>query len=67
MQAVKKVARSGSLIVEEIFGNKSKKTETDPAEVAYESAFNGKIDFASNYRQRILCNVIKDRATEKGL
>ena len=58
MQAVKKVARSGSLIVEEIFGNKSKKTETDPAEVAYESAFNGKIDFASNYRWRILCNFI---------
>jgi len=41
MQAVKKVARSGSLIVEELFGNKSKKTETDPAEIAYESAFNG--------------------------
>ena len=47
MQAVKKVARSGSLIVEEIFGNKSKKTETDPAEVAYESAFNGKMDISS--------------------
>ena len=44
MQGVKKLARSGSLIVEELFGIKtSNKQELDPAEVAYASAFNGKL------------------------
>ena len=42
MLGVKKLARSGSLIVEELFGIKSsKQQELDPAEVAYASAFNG--------------------------
>ena len=45
MQGVKKLARSGSLIVEELFGIKSSiKQELDPAEVAYAGAFNGKLE-----------------------
>ena len=42
---MKKLARSGSLIVEELFGIKSSiKQELDPAEVAYAGAFNGKLE-----------------------
>merc|ERR1712012_1544933 len=41
MQGVRKIARSGSLIVEELFGGKNKRVEVDPAEVEYESGFNG--------------------------
>ena len=42
MQGVRKIARSGSLIVEELFGGKNKRVEVDPAEVEYESGFNGR-------------------------
>ena len=39
---MKKLARSGSLIVEELFGIKTtNKPELEAAEVVYESAFNG--------------------------
>ena len=49
MLGVKKLARSGSLIVEELFGIKSSnKQELDPAEVAYASAFNGKLGYLSD-------------------
>ena len=42
MLGVKKLARSGSLIVEELFGIKTtNKPELEAAEVVYESAFNG--------------------------
>ena len=41
MQGVKKFARSGSLIVEELFGNKHKRNDVDPAEIEYENGFNG--------------------------
>ena len=44
MQGVKKLARSGSLIVEELFGNKTKRMELEPAEVEYEAGFNGETD-----------------------
>ena len=45
MQGVMKLARSGSLLVEEIFGGRrrSHQAEVDPAEITYESGFNGKI------------------------
>lgn len=42
MDGVRKMVRSGSLIVEELFGNKAaKRTETEPAEIEYESGFSG--------------------------
>ena len=42
MDGVRKMVRSGSLIVEELFGNKTaRRTETEPAEVEYESGFSG--------------------------
>ena len=45
MQGVMKLARSGSLLVEEIFGGRrrSHQAEVDPAEITYESGFNGEI------------------------
>ena len=43
MEGVRKMVRSGSLIVEELFGNNkaAKRTETEPAEIEYESGFSG--------------------------
>ena len=44
MEGVRKMVRSGSIIVEELFGNKtSKRVETEPAEIEYESGFSGEI------------------------
>ena len=43
MEGVRKMVRSGSIIVEELFGNKTaRRTEIEPAEVEYESGFSGK-------------------------
>ena len=39
MDGVRRMVRSGSLIVEELFGNK--RTETEPAEMEWESRFSG--------------------------
>ena len=42
MDGVRKMVRSGSLRVEELFGNKAaRRTETEPAEIEYESGFSG--------------------------
>ena len=44
MDGVRKMVRSGSIIVEELFGNKAaKKTEIEPAEIEYESGFSGEL------------------------
>ena len=50
MDGVRKMARSGSLIVEELFGNKAaKRTETEPAEIEYESGFSGEFVLHKEY------------------
>ena len=44
MDGMRKIVRSGSIIVEELFGNKAaKKAETEPAEIEYESGFSGEL------------------------
>ena len=55
MQGVKKFARSGSLIVEELFGNKHKRNDVDPAEIEYENGFNG-----SFFSLKICCQFIQE-------
>ena len=39
MDGMRRMVRSGSLIVEELFGNK--RTDTEPAEIEWESRFSG--------------------------
>ena len=55
MDGVRKMVRSGSLRVEELFGNKAaRRTETEPAEIEYESGFSGEFVFHMKFNILIL-------------